>query len=240
LIESLPEADSIIVIWFKLLCLAGKQNNSGVFTMNGKIPYTDRMLATIFRRKDATVQLALKTFEQFGMVEIIDDVITIPNWGKHQNLDSIEAKKEYMRGYMSQYRGKQKLIAACKANSKTNSKANVSQADIEREEDIDKKENIDISSDKPKPAPKETYGEFSNVKLTIEEYQKLINLLGTQTQSYIDRLDGYIASKGAKYKSHYATILNWYRKDEKDRPQKTDYSDPDRYKNAESEDNPFG
>ena len=29
LIESLPEADSIIVIWFKLLCLAGKQNNSG-------------------------------------------------------------------------------------------------------------------------------------------------------------------------------------------------------------------
>ena len=28
LIESLPEADSIIVIWFKLLCLAGKQNNN--------------------------------------------------------------------------------------------------------------------------------------------------------------------------------------------------------------------
>ena len=26
LIESLPDADSIIVIWFKLLCLAGKQN----------------------------------------------------------------------------------------------------------------------------------------------------------------------------------------------------------------------
>ena len=75
LIESLPEADSIIVIWFKLLCLAGKQNNSGVFMMGNSIPYTDKMLATIFRRKESTVQLALETFAQFGMVELIDGVI---------------------------------------------------------------------------------------------------------------------------------------------------------------------
>lgn len=100
LIESLPEADSIIVIWFKLLCLAGKMNNSGVFMMNDRIAYTDKMLATIFRRKEATVQMALKTFEQFGMVEILDGVITIPNWGKHQNLDQLESKKEYMKNYM--------------------------------------------------------------------------------------------------------------------------------------------
>ena len=72
LIESLPEADSIIVIWFKLLCLAGKMNNSGVFLLSDKIAYTDKMLATIFRRKESTVQLALKTFEQFGMIEILD------------------------------------------------------------------------------------------------------------------------------------------------------------------------
>lgn len=40
LIESMPDADSIIVIWFKLLCLAGKMNNSGVFTLNDSLPYT--------------------------------------------------------------------------------------------------------------------------------------------------------------------------------------------------------
>ena len=44
LIESLPESDSIIVVWFKLLCLAGKMNNSGVFMMNDSIAYTDEML----------------------------------------------------------------------------------------------------------------------------------------------------------------------------------------------------
>lgn len=140
LIETLPEADSIIVIWFKLLCLAGKVNNSGVFLMNDKIPYTDKMLATIFRRKETTVALALKTFEEFGMIELIDDVITIPNWGKHQKMDQLEQKKEYQREYMRNYREKQKKIACKtngKSNSKTNSKANVSSLDKEIDKDID-------------------------------------------------------------------------------------------------------
>ena len=51
LLESLPEADSIIVIWFKMLCLAGKMNNSGVFMMSNRIAYTDKMLATISKEK---------------------------------------------------------------------------------------------------------------------------------------------------------------------------------------------
>ena len=34
LIESLPDAYAIITVWFKLLCLAGKMNNSGVVMMN--------------------------------------------------------------------------------------------------------------------------------------------------------------------------------------------------------------
>lgn len=136
LIETLPEADSIIVIWFKLLCLAGKQNNSGVFVLNGRIPYTEKMLSSIFRRKESTVQLALSTFEGFGMIELIDGVITIPKWGKHQNLDQLESRKLYMKNYMQGYRDKQKMLTSCKPNSK----ANVSEADIE--EDKNKKENI--------------------------------------------------------------------------------------------------
>jgi predicted phage replisome organizer len=147
LIESLPDSYAIITCWFKLLCLAGKQNNSGVFLM-GRIPYTDKMLATIFRMKETTVTMALKTFEQFGMVELVDGVITIPNWGKHQNLDQIESKNAYMKKYMREYREKQKALAASngdsKANSKSNSKANVSEAEEEREEEGDKEKETDI------------------------------------------------------------------------------------------------
>ena len=143
LIESLPDSYAIITVWFKLLCLAGKQNNSGVFMM-GRIAYTDKMLATIFRMKEATVTMALQTFQQFGMIEIVDGVITIPNWGKHQNLDQLESKKQYMRNYMAEYREKQKALTVGKPNCKTNSKANVSQA----EEDIDKEEDKELDNKK--------------------------------------------------------------------------------------------
>lgn len=142
LIESMPSPDSIIVIWFKLLCFAGKQNNSGVIMLNDRIAYTDEMLATIFRRDVNTVRMALKVFEQFDMIRIVDGVITIPNWGKHQNLDQLERKKEYQRNYMRDYREKQRLLTAGEneANCKTNSKANVSPVDKEEDKESDKEE----------------------------------------------------------------------------------------------------
>ena len=141
LIESLPDAYAIIVCWFKLLCLAGKQNNSGVFMM-GQIAYTEKMLATIFRMKEATVTMALQTFEQFGMVEIIDGVITIPNWGKHQNLEQLEERKRYQREYHREYRKKQKLLAdggkdlrKCLRNDDVNTLEGDKERDKERKED---------------------------------------------------------------------------------------------------------
>ena len=164
LIESLPDSYAIIVVWFKLLCLAGKQNNSGVFMM-GQMPYTDKMLATIFRMKESTVKMALEVFEQFGMVEIIDGVITIPNWGKHQNLDQLENKKEYMRNYMQEYRKKQRALT-CKDNCKTNSKTNVSEADKDIDKDVE--EDIDIntncaSSDAPKVSKSDIDNFFESI-----------------------------------------------------------------------------
>lgn len=112
LIENLPDGDSVIVCWFKLLCLAGKQNNSGVLMLNDRIAYTDEMLATVFRRPLQTVRLALETFERFGMVEIINGAITIPNWGKHQSLDRLDKIREYQKEYHREYRKKQAQIPA--------------------------------------------------------------------------------------------------------------------------------
>ena len=111
LIEGLPSSDEIIVIWFKLLILAGKQNNNGVFLMNERMPYTDEMLATIFRRDINIVRLALGTFEQFEMIELVDNVITIPNWNKHQQLDSYEKKKQQDRVRQQERRAQQKTLA---------------------------------------------------------------------------------------------------------------------------------
>ena len=143
IIEKLPNADSIIVIWFKLLTLAGKQNNSGVFIMNSRIAYTEEMLSAIFRRDLNLVKIALATFEAYGMIEIIEGTLTIPNWSKHQTLDKIAAKTEYQKKYMQEYRKKQKQLA-CKPNSKPNvsenedfSKPNVSEIEQEEEKELE-------------------------------------------------------------------------------------------------------
>ena len=141
MIESLPSADTIIVIWFKLLAFAGKSNNNGVFMMNNRIPYTDDMLAAIFRRDSKTVSLALKTFEQFGMIEIIDNVITIPNWDKHQSLDAYEKKKERDRKLQAERRARQKeLIEKSSDNRLTSgdSQLTVAVSEEEKEEDKEK------------------------------------------------------------------------------------------------------
>ena len=63
-----------------------------------------------------------------------------------------------------------------------------------------------------------TYGEFKNIKLSENEYQKLMAKFGEITaKQWIETLSEGIASKGYKYKSHYATILAWHRKDEKEK-----------------------
>jgi predicted phage replisome organizer len=223
LIESLPDAYAIITVWFKLLCLAGKQNNSGVFMMNNQMPYTENMLSTIFRMKEATVTMALQTFEQFGMVEIIDGVITIPNWNKHQSLDVYEKKKARDRLYQAERRAAQKaLIEKSPDNRLTvarqslDESSDIAFSDIDKEEDKEREEdninNITPSSSESKKPVKHKYGEYNNVLLTDSELEKL-KAEYPDYEERIERLSSYVASTGKSYKSHYATIRNWARKD---------------------------
>ena len=134
LIEILPEADGIIVIWFKLLCLAGKQNNNGIFMMNDKIAYTDEMLSTIFRKPLPLIRSALGTFENFQMIEIINNVITIPNWDKHQNIDGLEKIREQGKLRAAKHREKQKQLVNNESNV-TVTLRNALDIDIEKDKD---------------------------------------------------------------------------------------------------------
>lgn len=71
--------------------------------------------------------------------------------------------------------------------------------------------NSDVKKQKKKQT-KHKYGEYNNVLLTDEELVKLKEKV-PNWQDFIERLSGYIASTGKRYKSHYVTMLNWYRRD---------------------------
>lgn len=49
-IEALPERDTIITVWVKLLTLAGKYNEHGYIMLSENLPYNDEMLANEFNR----------------------------------------------------------------------------------------------------------------------------------------------------------------------------------------------
>ena len=200
LIESLPDGDSIIVCWFKLLCLAGKQNNSGVLMLNERIAYTDEMLATVFRRPLQTVRLALETFERFGMVEIINGAITIPNWGKHQSLDRLEKLRDYQRDYQREYRKKQaQLPAACEADCKVYGKVDVNTPDI------------DIEKDKKKNKKVFTPPTLEEVKAYIKEKGYAVD--AEFFYKYYSE-GNWIDGKGNPVRNWKQKLITWAKKDE--------------------------
>ncbi len=96
-IESMPEADSILMIWVRLLTMAGKSNMGGYVLLTEKIPYTDEMLAHKFKRQLNTVKFALKTFVKLEMIAFDDTGIRIANWDKHQNVQGLEKIREQNR-----------------------------------------------------------------------------------------------------------------------------------------------
>ena len=78
-------------------------------------------------------------------------------------------------------------------------------------EDRNRNRNIDRDRSKKKTIDigKKPYGEFGNVFLSDDEYQKLY----VKREDFIERLSAYKKSSGKKYKDDYATILTWMQKD---------------------------
>lgn len=216
LIEQMPDADSLLVIWFKLLCMAGKENNYGVFLMRNRLPYTEEMLATIFRRPLNTVRLALSTFEAFGMIEIEDDIICISNWDKHQNIEGLDKVKEQNRIRQKRYRERKKQALLCDSNVILRNSNALDKIRIDKNRIEEENNNVSDSDEPEPPAPKKPkpikhkYGEFNHVLLTDNEYENLANAFGIELRDKaIKFLDEYIEDKGYKSKSHNMAIRRW-------------------------------
>ena len=207
-IETMPDGDSLLLIWVKLLCLAGNVNDGGYIYLTKEIPYTDEMLATQFNKPLPTIRLALKTFEQFGMIEVINNMILLSSWQKYQNTDKLEEMREKNRARQKRYydRQKEKLLVE---HNLTLGITSSNALDIDKDIDKDKDKKKSISK---KPA-RHKYGEYQNVLLSDDDLNKLQAEFPADWGSRIERLSSYMASSGKSYKNHLATIRNWARRD---------------------------
>ena len=216
IIQAMPEGDSLLVVWIKLITLAGKTNDGGYIYIAENMPYTEEMLSTIMNKPINTIRLALSTFLSLKMIEEDTKGIYLVNFEKHQSLDKMEKLKEQNRIRVAKYRDKKKQELLECNNDVTLHVMQSNGIDIDIDKDIDKDNNIYIP-----------FGEYKRVKLKQKEYDKLIEEYGKEYADFIiDRLDEYVESNNNKnkYKNFNLVIRkaireNWFKKDKELNPE---------------------
>ncbi|PKD98567.1 phage replisome organizer N-terminal domain-containing protein [Macrococcoides caseolyticum] len=220
LIEALPDSDTILIIWIKLIAYAGKVNAGGYIMLTENIPMNEEELATIFNRPLNTVRLALNTFERYGMITKSDEgAIKIANWEIHQNIDGMERVKQLnaIRNRKYRERKKQKQLE----NNQPDDVSVTSRDDTE--EDIDKELDIDIERDKDKDKRKVTrpssFDIFENGgygyldPITMQKLFAWIDDFGDEGDSIVSKaLDVGIEAGVKNYSYVNGTLKNWYNK----------------------------
>ena len=148
-IEKIPNGDTILVIWFKLIVLAGVTNDDGLIYITDEIPYNCETLSNEFNKPLNEIKIALDIFQKFKMIEIIDDFIRLKNWQQYQNTDGLEKIREQTRLRVQKHRENQRLTLE---NDKCNVTRNVTvtQSNAPRIRIENKNKNIfnNLSNDK--------------------------------------------------------------------------------------------
>jgi predicted phage replisome organizer len=211
-IDAMPDADTILVIWFKLLCLAGSINESGLIILTKDLAYTDEMLATEFRKPINTVRLALKTFESFGMIELVDNIYRISNWEKYQNIEGLERIREQTRLRVAKHRKKQKLLSCNVTVTQGNA------TDKERDKETDKERDKDIERDKKNNSANKSHRFTPPTLEEVTDYCQERNK-GVDPQRWYDfyTAKGWMIGKN-KMKDWKAAVRTWENKQDKPSP----------------------
>lgn len=130
-IENRADADSILVIWFKLLTFAGKEASNGVFAFDNE-PITVEMFAMIFNRDVEIVKTAFEVFAKLKMIEYVeDDTVSIPKWEDWQNVEGMEKEREQARLRSARNRATKKNAISDENNEQSlDSSANVRKSSV--------------------------------------------------------------------------------------------------------------
>ena len=62
IILNMPDGSTLLEIWLRLLITAGKINDNGLIYVKKHIPYTEDMLATVFKKDSCKIKYAINTF----------------------------------------------------------------------------------------------------------------------------------------------------------------------------------
>ncbi|WP_438724388.1 phage replisome organizer N-terminal domain-containing protein [Enterococcus hirae] len=196
LIQAVPESDAIIVIWIRLLVLAGKTNDDGLIYIQRNMPYTEEMLATLFGKNVNTVRLALTTLANFNMIDLSSDgLIAISNWEKHQNIEGMDKVRLKNAERNRKYRERKRQERLKLENDVSVTSRDGTDKDIEEDKDIDKEEKKGKYSDEHLRLAKkmqrnltEDFPKEMN-KVDIEKWADTIRLMEERDKASIEAIE---------------------------------------------------
>jgi predicted phage replisome organizer len=200
LLESMQDGMLYSNILLKLYLKSLKYG--GTLQLDENIPYTAQMIATITRQQVGTVERALQIFMKLGLVEPLDNgALYMSNIELFIGQSSTEGERKR--------RARMKISEQKRLSGQVSeAKADICPPEIEIKKEIDIEIEKERESEPGRAAPA-AYGRYKNVILTDTELSELQAELPDKWEYYIDRLSGYIASTGRKYKNHAATIRRW-------------------------------
>ncbi|MCJ1667828.1 phage replisome organizer N-terminal domain-containing protein [Staphylococcus sp. NRL 19/737] len=206
-IEALPERDTIITVWVKLLTLAGKYNEHGYIMLSENLPYNDEMLANEFNRPINSIRLALQTFKTLGMIDDNQGVYKVTNWEKHQSLDSKSKHNEKNRLRQQRYRERKK-------QNQIESNVTVTlrnDTEEEREEEYKNKNKEDRSNDVFSKAINYviTFLDNNLTPYQMEQIGYAVNDIGEHADEVIEVATDYTKEKGCHVGYLIKVLNNW-------------------------------
>ena len=86
-----------VLLWIRMLCIAGQYNGGGAVGFGRDLPHTAQSLSVVSGLPQQTVDEAISTFHNYGMVTIEpgagigEQWIMITNWEAHQSIDRLDA-----------------------------------------------------------------------------------------------------------------------------------------------------
>lgn len=102
-------SDTIFLLWFYFLAIAGKSNQNGALYQTENIPYTAKEISLDYNFKEKEVNLAITTFQKFNMIFIENEIIFIKNWEEYQNINGLERIREQGRNRIAKYRANKQI-----------------------------------------------------------------------------------------------------------------------------------
>lgn len=170
-VMSMPEGKSLVIIWLKILCLAGRINNSGVLMVNSTIPYTVEMLSAVFDESESIMRLAIDTFQRLGMIDQFNGALLLPNWEKHQSEDRLKEIQNQAAARVARHRERQRLKTTCNVTDTLQKRlCNAIEQEQEQEQDIEQELNKGNDGAKaPKPRKVFTPPTIDDVKAYCKE-----------------------------------------------------------------------